>query len=591
MQMVATIAQLTEPAGRPATGVSPLPDGPRHGAERVIATGRVVLAAMSLVVLSLDPTTPAVDPGATFLLLGSFLVYGCGMLLASTLWPALLVRTRMAAHILDLGVFGALMYLTEGPNSPFFLFFSLSLVAAAVRWQWRGVLWTAVTVLIVYDGSILYAAMVLGSPGFEPDRFFVRTIYLAVLAGALGYLGWYESRLRSEMLVLASWSPVPGRRRRTSIALMLERTARTFGAGSAFLFWEDPVEPWSRLDSWAGGRFESRSLAPGEASLVAEPFTSSDFITGSHGRRVENWIREPNGIRRSHGAILSAVMRELSGSDEVLSLQVRGAHARGRLFVAGSQPFTPDDFIAGRIVAHRAASTMDYLHLVRRLRVAAARNERLRLSRDLHDGLLQSLTGAALQLETADALWDRAPAAARQRLREIQRFIADEQRELRIFIESLRPGRPAHGRYSLTKGLVDLGERFRTVWNLDVRWEIRFADADVPARLRRHVYSLIQEGLANSARHGKANAALVRVECTDTGLDLVIADNGRGFSFSGRYEHHELESRDAGPVSLRNRLFSLGGTLAIESGPGGARLEIGLPTNQSAANADPHRSR
>src|SRR2546426_11852539 len=80
------------------------------------------------------------------------------------------------------------------------------------------------------------------------------------------------------------------------------------------------------------------------------------------------------------------------------------------------------------------SESLDSLLLARRLRQAAATEERVRLSPDLHDGVLQSLTGAALKLETAQRLLDKQPAAARQRPAENHHLIAHEQRDLRVFV-------------------------------------------------------------------------------------------------------------------------------------------------------------
>jgi signal transduction histidine kinase len=57
----------------------------------------------------------------------------------------------------------------------------------------------------------------------------------------------------------------------------------------------------------------------------------------------------------------------------------------------------------------------------------------------------------------------------------------------------------------------------------------------------------------------------------------VVSDDGRGFPFRGRLEHDELVSANVGPLSLRERVVAAGGTLAVESGPSGSRVEIVLP--------------
>jgi signal transduction histidine kinase len=58
-------------------------------------------------------------------------------------------------------------------------------------------------------------------------------------------------------------------------------------------------------------------------------------------------------------------------------------------------------------------------------------------------------------------------------------------------------------------------------------------------------------------------------------------DDGRGFDFAGEFDHQTLAARRIGPASLRGRLESLGGRLAIKSSSSGARLEMALPCGPS----------
>src|SRR5437016_1843173 len=140
------------------------------------------------------------------------------------------------------------------------------------------------------------------------------------------------------------------------------------------------------------------------------------------------------GPHAGRGAPIHPALVSRFAMKAVLSLCVRGESVDGRLFVLDKRRFIADDLVLGEVVGSHLSESLDHLLLTRRLRQAAATEERVRLSRDLHDGVLQSLTGAALKLETAQRLLDEQPAAARQRLAEIQHLIADEQRNLRFFI-------------------------------------------------------------------------------------------------------------------------------------------------------------
>jgi hypothetical protein len=92
-------------------------------AERLVAGGRVVLATFSLLAIYIDPTEPAKYRELTYSLLVAFVLYALGVALWT--WPRLTQgRTwTIATHLADMLFFTVLIYFTEGPVSPFFLYF------------------------------------------------------------------------------------------------------------------------------------------------------------------------------------------------------------------------------------------------------------------------------------------------------------------------------------------------------------------------------------------------------------------------------------------------------------------------------------
>ena len=182
----------------------------RQRPERVIAAGRAILAGMSLLAVWLDPAEPSRFVAATYTVLTCYLVYAIGLFVVVWRLGPRVDRLALPTHLLDVPLFGLLIFLPEGATSPFFAFFVFSLLAAALRWQAPGVIWTGLAVLLVYGGVSLYAAGVLEGPGFELNRFVIRISYLAVVVLLLGYISFYEQRLRSERMALAAW-PRPDR--------------------------------------------------------------------------------------------------------------------------------------------------------------------------------------------------------------------------------------------------------------------------------------------------------------------------------------------------------------------------------------------
>ena len=108
-----------------AQAPSPIrPDYTPHArAERLIAVGRFVLASSSLVAVFLEPSTPAVHQQTTYTLLAIYTAYALATVALSWRRSIPSLPWRLASHALDLVLFSAFVYLTEGPASPFFLYF------------------------------------------------------------------------------------------------------------------------------------------------------------------------------------------------------------------------------------------------------------------------------------------------------------------------------------------------------------------------------------------------------------------------------------------------------------------------------------
>jgi signal transduction histidine kinase len=229
------------------------------------------------------------------------------------------------------------------------------------------------------------------------------------------------------------------------------------------------------------------------------------------------------------------------------------------------------------LVAREIAASLDQLHVTRQLQDVAAGEERIRLARDLHDGVLQSLTGVRLEIRAVAGLEGLA-AAIRDRLVAIERALAGEQRELRFFIADLEPDVRTRNDSPLAHRLHALLKRIALEWKTPVT--IRVADemAPVSNRIEQAVPLMVHEAVVNALKHGHPSRVTVAVDGGPGELKIVVADDGRGFPFRGRYNHAALVEGHAGPKSLIDRVTALGGEMSIESTDAGARVELRLST-------------
>jgi signal transduction histidine kinase len=554
------------------------PRVPQKDTETVIATSRAVLAVASLGAVWLDPTEPARYAAIAYTLMVLYMGYATLVALWVHRREVVPARLPLTTHVIDLGVFTLFLYFTEGATSPFFLYFVFSLVCAALRWEWRGVAWTAPVALATFFGLGAFAEHILRDHEFELNRFIIRATYLAVMAGLFGYIGLYQVRRRTAMLKLATWPRAAAIGQGLGPREIARHVAAIFETSRLVLLWEERDEPWLRVGSWSRGEFALDREAPDALTpVVAEPLAGSAFFCPNIAAARPLVVRRTEaGFEQWHGQPLGNAVVERFDVVAVLAVPLRGENVEGWLLVLDQPRISTDDLLTGEVVGRQVSAGLDQLAVVARLQEAAATEERIRLARDIHDGVLQSLTGMALKLKGLERLLAE-PDRARAEIEDIRRLVATEQHDLRTFVSSLRPAaRVGAWDLDLRRRLEELGARVGSQW--DLRIEVEASGAPPVARTQaRAVYLIVHESLVNAARHAGATRAQVDVRRRDQALEITVADDGRGFPFHGRHDMKALEEHGRGPVSLRQRLKSLGGTLTIESTASGSRLEMSLP--------------
>lgn len=549
--------------------------------ERLITAGRVALAFFSLVAIWLDPTTPSRYAIVAYPLLIAYVLYA--VIVALVVWTSHgpLARLRLITHVLDLLMFSLFIYFIEGPTSPFFAYFVFAIVCATLRWQWHGTLWTALAALTTFLGIGFYASEILQDPAFEVDRFIIRSVYLAVLAALLGYLGAYESQRRAQLAQLAAWSRTPLLALDKVVEQVLEQAAALLRAPRLLFVWEEAEEPWVNLALFSEGRVQWRREPPGTFEpIVAEPLDKKSFFSQDVRNSTAVIVEASSSdVQRWYGEPLKSELAERFEIKSVLSVRVLGENLKGRLFLLDKSSPTSDDIILADVVAGHASASMDLCYYLQRLQQLAAKEERMRLAHDLHDGVLQSLTATGLKLQTLLQVLDASPGAVREQLRALQDLIFQEQRDLRSFVEELKLATlaPIDTDFRVGELLGELANRIERHWGLRVELTLAGSDARVSAAMGREIYRVVREALVNAARHSHGSLARAQVDLEDHQVRISVCDNGLGFPFRGYYDQATLTALGVGPTMLKSRIASLDGSLSIHSGESGARLEIMLP--------------
>ena len=222
------------------------------------------------------------------------------------------------------------------------------------------------------------------------------------------------------------------------------------------------------------------------------------------------------------------------------------------------------------------APPLENLFLLRRLRTRAIEGERSRISRDIHDGILQTLLSVDIQLDVLRRKLPQAPEQVGSELGTLQQTVRNETAELRRMVTDMRPlGVQSADLVDLMRGF---GERFRNESGLALDLLTDAAALQLPDRLCRELFQIYREALHNVKKHASATHVVVKLWQNESQVVLVIDDNGEGFSFAGRFTGDELDRLRLGPISIKERARSVGGVLTVESTPGhGARLTVEVP--------------
>jgi two-component system NarL family sensor kinase len=202
--------------------------------------------------------------------------------------------------------------------------------------------------------------------------------------------------------------------------------------------------------------------------------------------------------------------------------------------------------------------------------VTTREEERRRLRRDLHDGLGPTLAGMVMQLDAASNVLRRDPGAVEPVLAGLRTAAQDAVGDIRRLVYELRP--PALDELGLIGAIRECTERFSCgdgEEGLAVALEAPAQLPSLPAAVEVAALRIVQEAIANVARHSHARSCRVRL-ADDGALTVDVEDDGSGLPRERR--------TGVGLPSMRERAAEVGGTCTISSPPGGGtHVHASLP--------------
>ena len=247
-----------------------------------------------------------------------------------------------------------------------------------------------------------------------------------------------------------------------------------------------------------------------------------------------------------------------------------GGRATGTLMVAntkGGSRFDQSTISLVETFAAQASVAIGYGRAQADVRRLELMDERERIAKDLHDGIIQSLFAVGMGLQGTALMAGSPETAARieSAVGELDRVI----RDLRNYIFGLRPGILADRQ--LDQALRELGEDIQKRSSFRVEVEV---DAELAALVSSRSHQIVQvtrEALTNVARHAQAKQSVVRLARTGQTAVLTIEDDGIGFDV-------RRDKAGNGLRNMRERATAMGGSLRISSKAGkGTNLRFTFP--------------
>lgn len=237
------------------------------------------------------------------------------------------------------------------------------------------------------------------------------------------------------------------------------------------------------------------------------------------------------------------------------------------LAAANWRELAPDELQLLYTIGYHIGTAVERARLQAHAAHAAATEERLRLARDLHDALAQSIAAIGLQLEAADSLLEHAPQRsheAHEKVREALRLTRDSLQEVRAIVHNLRG--PILGSRPLPEALRALAAEYSRTYGLSIAVSSSGPAVHLTPLQESQLFRVAQEALTNVVKHAAARRVWVRLISGPRRVTLTVQDDGCGFAVA-----RTTKGTSPGGYGLKNmaeRVKVLGGVLRIRSWPG-----------------------
>jgi two-component system sensor histidine kinase DegS len=274
-------------------------------------------------------------------------------------------------------------------------------------------------------------------------------------------------------------------------------------------------------------------------------------------------------IRMSYESALDAQQRLFVMRGQVEKLQNDQNHLRRQIELIDSVLAAMEGGLPNESGKKSSASMIDTVERM----IQAQEAERLRLSRQMHDGPAQALSNFILQTEIAMRLFDMDPNKAKEELSNMKGAAGKTFQKVRDFIFDLRP--MMLDDLGLVPTLKRYVDAFKEQNGLDVRLLLTGEEKRIEPYQEVMIFRAIQELLNNAARYSQASTVSIQLDMGENNSKVMVEDNGKGFDTETLDEKNNM-----GLKIIKERCEMLGGFMEVDSTIGeGTRVTFQIPTS------------
>ncbi|MBN2086158.1 MAG: sensor histidine kinase [Anaerolineales bacterium] len=320
------------------------------------------------------------------------------------------------------------------------------------------------------------------------------------------------------------------------------------------------------------------SVFRGEAQgyLLADPFGGETRLPVSHA--AVRWVTSNGEALRADLGRLEQIIRQGSAGLEWTKVWVplmRGAALRGMWLLGereGGLLFSPEDLSCLTNLSRQAAVILESLHFAQqdklaateirtlyRKVVAAQEDERGRLARDLHDGVLQDLCAISRDLKALE----KTPPCDESIAGDLAARSSDAVQTLRGICHILRPPLLQQGLAAALQGLI---EQTAKDPRPSISLDLPETEARLPDDISVAVFRIAQEALRNAVRHADASEIEVRLTEYPDRLRMTVTDDGRGIP-GGTDSARFVAQGHFGLAGMRERAAMIGAKFDVQTAP------------------------